>query len=69
MLKRPPKREQDEGLLDRLGAVVGPKGLIRDPVEMEPYLVEPRGLFRGAGRCVVKPASTQEVAEAVRPPR
>ncbi len=53
-------------LLDRLEAVVGPKGLIRDPDEMAPFLVEPRGLFQGAGLCVAKPATTQEVAEVVR---
>jgi len=55
-----------DGLLDRLEAVVGAQNLIRDAEDMAPYMVEPRGLFRGTGRCVVKPGSTQEVADIVR---
>ncbi len=66
MLDRPKDSEPDDGLLDRLAAVVGAKGLIREPAEMEPYLEEPRGLYRGRGRCVIRPASTEEVAEVVR---
>ncbi len=57
---------RNDALLGRLEAVVGRKGLIRDPGEMAPHMVEPRGLFRGQARCVVKPASTREVAEVVR---
>ena len=61
-----PQPKRDDSLLERLEAVVGAKALIRDPAEMAPYLREPRGLFHGRGRCVVRPGSTAEVAEVVR---
>ena len=48
--------------LERIKAVVGPRGWIADPREVEPYLVEARGLYRGATGLVVRPASTAEVA-------
>ena len=51
--------------LERIKAVVGPHGWIADPHEVEPYLVEARGLYRGATRLVVRPASTAEVAAVV----
>jgi FAD/FMN-containing dehydrogenase len=52
--------------LDRIRAIVGPRGWIADAAEMAPYLVEERGLYRGRARVVVRPASTQEVAEVVK---
>jgi FAD/FMN-containing dehydrogenase len=52
--------------LDRIRAVVGPRGWTADPAEMAPFLAEERGLYRGKARMVVRPASTQEVAEIVR---
>jgi D-lactate dehydrogenase (cytochrome) len=53
-------------VLDKLRTVVGPRGFIDDPEEMEPYLVEGRGLFHGAAKAVLRPRSTAEVAEIVR---
>jgi D-lactate dehydrogenase (cytochrome) len=53
-------------VLERIKAVVGPRGWIDDPSEEEPYLTEARRLWRGATRLVVRPASTAEVAEVVR---
>jgi FAD/FMN-containing dehydrogenase len=55
-----------EAALDRIKAAVGPRGWIADPRDQEPYLVESRGLYRGATRLVVRPASTPEVAAVVR---
>jgi len=52
--------------LERLNSVLGPKGYLADPVDMEPFLVERRGVYRGASRAVLRPASTAEVAEVVR---
>src|SRR5215813_4484647 len=49
-------------IIERIKAVVGPRRWIADPLETEPYLVEARGLYRGATRLVVRPASTAEVA-------
>ena len=53
-------------VLERIKAVVGPRGWIDDPSEEEPYLTEARRLWRGATRLVARPASTAEVAEVVR---
>jgi D-lactate dehydrogenase (cytochrome) len=55
-----------EATVDRIKAAVGPRGWIADPRAQEPYLVEARGLYRGATRLVVRPASTAEVAAVVR---
>jgi D-lactate dehydrogenase (cytochrome) len=55
-----------EATIDRIKAAVGPRGWIADPRDQEPYLVEARGLYRGATRLVVRPASTAEVAAVVR---
>jgi len=53
-------------LVQRLAGIVGDKGLITEPAEMEPHLVELRQRYRGAAPCVVRPASTDEVAAVVR---
>jgi FAD/FMN-containing dehydrogenase len=55
-----------ETVLERIKAVVGPRGWIADPGECEPYLTEARRLWRGATSLVVRPASTEEVATVVR---
>src|SRR6516165_8334992 len=60
------RRMQIEAALDRIKKVVGPRGWIADHRDQEPYLVESRGLYRGATRLVVRPASTAEVAAVVR---
>ncbi len=56
----------DPQVLERIKAVVGPKGWIDDPALVEPHLVEWRGLYRGETALVVKPATTDEVAQVVR---
>ncbi len=67
MPDRPNSQDGSDGaLLDRIAEVVGPKGLVTDPAEMAPHLVEPRGRYRGAARALVKPATTDEVAQVVR---
>jgi len=52
--------------LTRIKEVLGDKGWIDDPAEVEPHLVERRGLYRGATALVARPASTGEVAQIVR---
>jgi len=52
--------------LERIKAIVGRKGFIADATGMAPYLVEERGLYRGAARLIVRPAATEEVAAVVR---
>ena len=53
-------------LLDDLRAIVGTDGCRSAPAQLEPYLVEPRGLFRGQALVAVLPRSTQQVAAVVR---
>src|SRR5882762_1019138 len=52
--------------IEQIKAAVGPRGCIADPQGMEPYLIEMRGLYRGATLLVVRPASTAEVAAVVK---
>ncbi|HEX9932874.1 MAG TPA: FAD-binding oxidoreductase [Allosphingosinicella sp.] len=52
--------------LDRLAALLGPKGFTREPGEMEPWLVDWRGRYRGAAAALLSPASTADVAQVVR---
>ncbi len=54
-----------ERALAEIKAVVGVKGWIEEKAALEPYLVESRGLYRGATRAVVLPAETAEVAAVV----
>jgi FAD/FMN-containing dehydrogenase len=53
-------------LIERLAAAVGPQGLITDPREAEPYVMDWRGLYRGATPAVVRPATTAQVADVVK---
>ena len=45
-----------------LARIVGAAHVLADAHDMAPFLVEERGLWRGAARCVVLPGSTAEVA-------
>ena len=51
--------------LDDLRALLGPSGW-RDGADAAPYLVEPRGRWRGHAALVARPADTGAVAEVVR---
>lgn len=53
-------------MIERLLQIVGPKGVVDDPADMAPYLVDWKGLKKGRALCVVQPASTEEVAAVVR---
>ena len=52
-------------LLSRFGEIVGARHVIDDPADMERYLVEDRGLYRGRALCVVRPGSVDEVSRVV----
>lgn len=52
--------------LERMRAVVGDRGIITDAADLEPYVVDWRGLFRGVTPAVVRPSSTAEVAAVVK---
>ncbi len=49
-------------LLRDLRAIVGPAHVIEAADAMAPHLREPRDLYRGQALCVVRPASTEQVA-------
>ena len=53
-------------LLDALRAALGPAGLLTDPADTAAYVEDWRRLYRGKTPAVVRPASTAQVAEAVR---
>ncbi|MBI2294033.1 MAG: FAD-binding oxidoreductase [Betaproteobacteria bacterium] len=60
------QRESSADLVARLGAVVGPGGLVTDPAEMAPYLTDWRELYQGRAAAIVRPASSEQVAAVVR---
>jgi D-lactate dehydrogenase (cytochrome) len=49
----------------RIRAIVGERGVIDQPADMAPYLVDERGYYRGSARLIVRPASTAEVAKVL----
>jgi FAD/FMN-containing dehydrogenase len=53
-------------VLDRMRAVVGQQGLITDPRDLDAYLLDWRGLYRGTSPAVVRPSSSAEVAAVVK---
>jgi len=55
-----------EEVLARLREAAGPNGWIDTPQEMEPYLLEQRGYYHGACALVVRPASTEAVAQIIK---
>jgi FAD/FMN-containing dehydrogenase len=57
---------QAPDIIARLKRIVGPRGFIDDPRDIEPYLVEQRGLYRGATPLVLRPSTTEEVAAIVK---
>ncbi|MCW8086971.1 FAD-binding oxidoreductase [Sabulicella glaciei] len=52
--------------LDLLADTLGPQGLLRDAGDVAPYAVDWRGVYRGHPEAVLRPASTAEVASALR---
>lgn len=52
-------------MLAELRSIVGEKGLITDPAEMEPWITDWRQRRRGHALAVVQPASTEEVSAVV----
>jgi FAD/FMN-containing dehydrogenase len=56
----------DASFLDHLRGIVGPSGHIDEPGDMEPYVAEWRGRYRGKTPLVLRPANTKELSEVVR---
>jgi len=53
-------------LIARFVEIVGPSAVLTTAEDMASHLVEPRGLFFGKARAVVRPATTEEAAAVVR---
>ena len=51
--------------VERIRALLGPGGCLEDASDVEPYLVDFRGLYRGSTPMVACPASTADVAEVL----
>lgn len=61
-MTRPPTAS----LLDALANLLGPKGYSADPDTMAPWLTDWRGKYHGRAAAMLSPATTGEVAAAVR---
>jgi FAD/FMN-containing dehydrogenase len=46
----------------RFADALGPKGIITDPADIAPWLVDWRGVYAGESRAILSPSTTQEVA-------
>ncbi len=53
-------------LIERLRALLGPRGLLTDPADTTSYVEDWRHLYRGRTPAVVRPASTDETAAVLR---
>jgi len=53
-------------LIEQVRQRLGPRGVITDPAEIEPWVSDWRGRVHGASAAVLAPSSTVEVAEIVR---
>jgi FAD/FMN-containing dehydrogenase len=56
----------DAGIIEALKAAVGPKGYLESEADKAAYLTDERDLYHGAAALVLRPASTEAVAEIVR---
>jgi len=54
------RRAPSPDLLPRFAAIVGDRYAITDPVALEPYLVEGRGIYRGRSSMLLRPGSVAE---------
>jgi FAD/FMN-containing dehydrogenases len=53
-------------LIERAGQMLGPKAVITDPKEIEPWVSDWRGRVHGMTPAMFAPSTTDEVAEIVR---
>ena len=58
--------EAEQRLIDEAKRKLGPKGVIVDPSEIDPWVTDWRGRVHGKSPAILAPASTQEVAEIVK---
>src|SRR6185295_10620511 len=53
-------------MIEKLRDIVGAANVLTDPQDTRPYFTDWRRQYSGAAECVVRPASTPEVAAVVR---
>ncbi|MGV3629232.1 MAG: FAD-binding oxidoreductase [Betaproteobacteria bacterium] len=53
-------------LIAALNKLLGPQGVLTAAADLEPYVVDWRGVYRGATAAVVRPANTAEVAAVMK---
>ncbi len=53
-------------LIERIRAIVGPRNVLTAPGDVEPYVVDWRGVYRGTTPAVVRPADAAEIAAIVK---
>src|SRR5207253_4199522 len=58
--------EAETHLIEQAGKKLGPKGVITDPKEIEPWVTDWRGRVHGSSPAMLAPGSTEEVVEIVR---
>ncbi|MDR2187347.1 MAG: FAD-binding oxidoreductase [Azonexus sp.] len=54
-----------EPLIQQLAAITGPTHVLTDAGDVQPWLTDWRGRYRGAARCLVRPGTRAEVAAVV----
>jgi FAD/FMN-containing dehydrogenase len=59
-------RSGGDDLINDLRALVGERGILTAPSDIEPFLSDWRGLYHGKSPCVLRPADTQQLAEAMK---
>jgi FAD/FMN-containing dehydrogenase len=59
-------KEPRHALIEKLATLVGEKHIVSDVHDMAAFLNEPRDMFHGRALCIVRPASTAEVAAVLR---
>ncbi|MBP0443235.1 FAD-binding oxidoreductase [Roseomonas sp. SSH11] len=53
-------------LMAALQSILGPRGIVTDPSDLEPHLSDWRGLYHGASPAMLRPASTGELSAALK---
>ena len=56
----------EEHLLAEAARVLGPRGIVTDPREIEPWITDWRGRVQGATPAILSPSSTQEVSAIIK---
>ncbi|MDE2018309.1 MAG: FAD-binding oxidoreductase [Hyphomicrobiales bacterium] len=52
-------------ILERIAAIVGAANVLVDPIDRAGYEADPRDLYHGRARAVVRPAATREVSQVL----